>query len=293
MDPLASRQFTDSPLPAEETVARPAPSKAELQRRVSELGAIQPWNHNFRLPYGVETSPGWQTSQGKNLVKWSRLRSPLELIGAAGKRILDVGCGEGFFSFRLAEMGGDVFGIDIDKNRIAKAEFIRSVLNPGRVRFQDMGIYSEDFLLLPRFDLCLCLGFLHRVPDPFIAISRLAGKANLLLLEWKVLKFGPHDEPFAYFSARRDDAADSFSKQYWLLSYAAVEAMLDCLGFGFFHRIDDPKQRRAILVAGKIDNPIFHIPDVIHHRGRVRALLSHTKRYILTVAKVLSGRINS
>ena len=268
-------------------------TKKELERKVKELGSRQPWNHNILLPYGVETRPGPQFSHGKNLVKWNRIRPILEIIGIHKKRVLDVGCNEGFFTFQLANLGGELLGIDIDPQRIEKAQFVREVLNQFKVDFRVLDIYSEEFDLIPHFDFCLCMGFLHRIPDPFSAINRLAGKSNLILFEWKALKFGHHDEPFAYFSPGGFNQEDYFGTQYWLLSYRTLETILERVGFRYFYRVDDPIQRRALLVAGKIDNSVFHQPDVILHRGRIRALLSHTKRYIRTVEGIFSGRINS
>ncbi len=270
-----------------------AMSKQELERRIAEFGAIQPWNHNFTLPGGVQTRPAAQTSHGKNLVKWRRIKPLLDIIGVGGKRVLDVGCNEGFFSLALNDLGADVLGIDIDRNRIDKARFILDATGKTGVRFEVVDIYSEEFAQKPRFDFCLCMGFLHRIPDPFTAMARLAEKTDLILFEWKALKFGPHDDSFAYFSPKGIDEKDYYATEYWLLSYKAVETILRRVGFTRFHRVDDPSQRRAILVAGKVDNPIFQQPDSIMHRGRVRAVGSHTKRYLRTLMGVISGKVNA
>lgn len=266
----------------------------DVEKQVRLLGEIQPWNHNFHLPGGIQTRPGEQTSHGKNLVKLARLEPLFAEIGLEGKRVLDVGCNEGFFSMHMAGKGAHVLGIDIDQHRIAKSNYIRSLVGEGRdVQFQVVDIYSEAFRALPQFDLCLCLGFIHRVPDPFSALAALARKSNLVIFEWKALKFGPHDDAFAYFSPKDVDAADYFGTEYWLLSYAAVERIMRRAGFRFFHRVDDPRQRRALMVAGCVDNPLFRRPDRIIHRGRIPALLSHTRRYLRTVTGIISGRVNA
>lgn len=268
--------------------------KSAIEQKVHALGASQPWNHNFQLPYGIETRPGMQVSHGKNLVKIARLEPLFRDIGLTGKSVLDVGCNEGFFSLHMADAGARVLGIDIDEHRVAKARFIQDVVGVEKpVRFEVIDIYSKDFSDLPRFDLCLCLGFLHRVPDPFSALSALARKSDILVLEWKALKFGPHDDAFAYFSPKGIDKSDYYGTEYWLLSYAAVERILRRLGFTKFHRIDDPRQRRALMVAGTIDNPVFRNADQILHRGRIPALLSHTRRFLRTVSGILTGRVNA
>ncbi|MDD3289161.1 MAG: methyltransferase domain-containing protein [Alphaproteobacteria bacterium] len=268
-------------------------NREQLAQKIAEYEKIQPWNHNISLPDGLETRPGHQTSHGKNLVKIKRLRPLFEMIGLKGKAVIDVGCNEGFFSLEMAKEGARVIGLDIDEHRIEKALFVKSALGENNVDFKKMDIYSEEFNNLPHADLCLCLGFLHRVPDPFSVVAALAKKTDMIIFEWKALKFGPHDEAFAYFTPKPVNEADYYGTEYWLLSFAALERMLTRQGFNFFHRIDDPRQRRAIMVAGRNKHPIFEQPATKFSRGRLRILLSHSKRFANTVIGILSGRINA
>jgi len=269
-------------------------TQQDIQTEVDRLAAVQAWNHNYELPLGVQTRPGRQQSHGKNLVKLERLKPLFESIGLHGKNVLDVGCNEGFFSLHMAGEGANVLGIDIDAHRIAKARYVQQLVGGGKdVRFEALDIYSAQFKALPRFDLCLCLGFIHRVPDPFSAIAALADRTDMIVFEWKALKFGPHDDAFAYFSPKGVDQGDYYGTEYWLLSYAAVERILERLGFVLFHRIDDPRQRRAILVAGRAPHAVFERRDMVAHRGRMRAFLSHGKRCLRTFIGIVTGRVNA
>ena len=105
----------------------------------------------------------------------------------------------------------------------------------------------------------------------------------MILFEWKALKFGPHDEAFAYFSPKPINYEDFYGTEYWLLSYTALESILLRNGFSFFHRIDDPRQRRAILLAGKYPHTVFDRSHNIIHRGRYKAFMSHGKRFLKTL----------
>ena len=268
-------------------------TKAEIENAVAELGAVQPWNHRFELPFGVVTSDIEQKSHGKNLVKWDRLKPLFDEMGVSRLRVLDLGCNEGFFSFALAERECDVFGIDIDEKRIEKANFIKEILQLNNVSFQTMSVYDPSFLELARADMAFCLGVLHRVPDPFRLLDMLSSKADILILEWKALKFGDHDQPIAFFSPKGIDVDDYYGTEYWLLSFAAVERMLRRLGMDHFHRVDDPKQRRGIMIAGRVPNPIFQKPDAVLSRGLVRTALSHAKRCIRIVKAVANGDLNA
>ena len=139
----------------------------EIQKKVTELSEIQPWNHNYMLPGGIETNPGTQVSQGKNLIKFKRLEPLLDFINLKDINVLDIGCNEGFFSLEMAKKGAHVLGLDIDLHRIQKARYIKSLLGADKqVSFNQIDIYSSEFKALTQFDLCLCLGFIHRIPDP-------------------------------------------------------------------------------------------------------------------------------
>ena len=268
--------------------------KEEIEQKIKSLGSEQRWNHSFSLPYGLKTKDIDQKSHGKNLVKYQRLSSLFDLVDLNKKKVLDMGCNEGFFSHKLEEKGAIVTGIDIDKNRLEKAEFIKQLLKPeASIEFKNIDIYSKEFESLEEFDLCLCLGFIHRIPDPFRAISIIASKSDLIIFEWKALKFGPHDESFAYFSEKDINSEDYYGTEYWLLSYKALERVLERCGFSLFYRLDDPSQKRAILVAGKIKNKIFDEQDKIIIPSRLKAFLSHTKRYLITVLKIIMGKMNA
>ena len=267
---------------------------SKIKEEVKRLNDIQPWNHNFTLPGNIETNPGKQISHGKNLVKMKRLKPIFDKIGVNGKNVLDMGCNEGFFSHYLASNGSKVHAIDIDENRILKAKFVKETIDENLdINFENLDIYSSEFKSLKNFDLCLCLGFIHRVPDPFTAIKNLVDKSDLIIFEWKALKSGPHDEAFAYFSPYPINESDYYGTEYWRLSYPALESILKRLGMKYFYRIDDPNQRRAILVAGKKNNPIFSFDDEIKTRGLVKIFLSHTKRYLNMLQKIFTNKINS
>lgn len=265
----------------------------DIAKKIAQFQALQPWNHNYRLPGGCETRPGIQTSHGKNEVKWLRIEPLLELLGLQNKTVLDVGCNEGFFSQKLSEKASRVVGIDVDDKRIEKAKFVHSVMKVPNTELRCVDIYAEEFEKLPRFDFCLCMGFLHRIPDPFTALQRLTSKADIILFEWKALKHGPHNDSFAYYTPGGYETADFYGTPYWIMSYKCVESMLSRLGFTRFYRVDDPSYKRAILVAGRVDHPIFNRRSVVKHLPVWRVFLRHTKQYLKTLWAIAQGELNA
>ena len=174
-------------------------NKEGIETRVLELAAVS--LGIIILTFHSNTNcPGNQYSHGKNLVKLERLKDIFSLIQLGGKSVLDVGCNEGFFSQYMSHEGANVQGIDIDPLRIEKARFVRSLLsNDSNPKFDVVISIHSNLVILKSsifaYTLDFCIG-----SDPFTAVAALANKTDMILFEWKCLKFGAHDESFAYFS---------------------------------------------------------------------------------------------
>src|SRR5205807_412055 len=119
--------------------------------------------------------------------------------GGASLRILDAGCGAGYFSLELARAGYHVVGIDISERSI---EIARKTLaaNPFKMQFG-----SLEYRVLPfreatgEYDAVLFSGTLHHFPDPEQNI-RLA--CDLLKTGGLILCYEPCHEEW-----RMEDAA--------------------------------------------------------------------------------------
>jgi 2-polyprenyl-3-methyl-5-hydroxy-6-metoxy-1,4-benzoquinol methylase len=90
-----------------------------------------------------------------------------------GKRVLDVGCGEGLESVMLAKLGAaEVVGIDISKKSIAQARRRASVDGVAdRVRFLCAPIETAE-LPPAAFDLVWCNAILHHVTQDLDRVMR-------------------------------------------------------------------------------------------------------------------------
>lgn len=238
--------------------------KAEIQKKVDELGAEQPWNHSIELPYGIRTAPDDQVSHGKNIVKWSRIKQYIDAIDVKGKRALDVGCNEGFFSLKLKEMGArEVVGFDADQPRIRKARFVAEVLGTSNITYEVADIFESGVEKYGHFDFVLCMGFLHRISYPYLAIRRLTEISDTILFEWKSLREGSFDLPIMKFCGGLSKDSNVYSGLYWLPSVQCVLDMLKSLGFTHNLVVDHSAWRRTIVVSSRFDNPVFRNKDVL------------------------------
>lgn len=255
------------------------------------MGEIQPWNHSIELPHGIRTAPEEQVSHGKNLVKWSRIREYVDLIGVKGKRVLDVGCNEGFFSLELARLGAkEVVAVDADELRIEKAMAVREILDVSNITYEAANIFDAGDEKYAHFDLVLCLGFLHRIPYPYQAIRRLAEMSDVILFEWKSLREGSFDLPVMKFCGGLSKDSNEYSALYWLPSVQCVLDMLKSLGFAHSFVVDDSAWRRTVIISSRIENAIFEKKKNKSDVGKLTLLKRMTRGYIGSILRLLRNR---
>jgi SAM-dependent methyltransferase len=93
-------------------------------------------------------------------------------LDVAGKRILDVGCGDGSLSLPYASDSAELTLVDFSPVMLAAAARNAAAAPPGKVRIVEGDLMSLD--LGGDFDLVLCLGVLAHLSSIELAIERLA-----------------------------------------------------------------------------------------------------------------------
>ncbi|MGH9939949.1 MAG: class I SAM-dependent methyltransferase [Blastocatellia bacterium] len=86
-----------------------------------------------------------------------------------GKRVLDIGCWDGFFSFEAERRGAEVVAVDCW--RPEKFFEAHSILN-SRVEFREMSVYEITREKLGRFDIVFFLGVIYHLQHPLLALQR-------------------------------------------------------------------------------------------------------------------------
>lgn len=127
---------------------------------------LRPWRTGpVPLP-GLTIDSEWVST-----IKWNRLSVLLPSVD--GVRVADVGCSNGYFMHRLAELGASlVVGFDpVDRCLLQFA--LTQIFSPYRsLAFVPAGL--EVLHLLPNyFDIVICMGVLYHQRDPFTAIKQL------------------------------------------------------------------------------------------------------------------------
>jgi 2-polyprenyl-6-hydroxyphenyl methylase/3-demethylubiquinone-9 3-methyltransferase len=87
------------------------------------------------------------------------------MVGLAGKRVLDVGCGGGLLAEGMAALGAEVMGIDLAEKPLAVAQL--HLLESGRrVDYRLIAAEALAAEMPASFDVVTCMEMLEHVPDP-------------------------------------------------------------------------------------------------------------------------------
>ncbi len=161
----------------------------EATRRVIEelLRGLHPWRKGpFRI-HGVHIDSEWRSDR-----KWARLAPHIQSLSA--RRVLDVGCGNGYYAWRMLGAGARlVIGIEPGLRHVAQFQAIRHFA--GEHPLQVLPLALEDLPAdLRAFDTVFSMGvFAHRrAPlDHLLALRGALRPGGELVLETLVINGGP------------------------------------------------------------------------------------------------------
>ena len=121
--------------------------------------------HSFRLPDG-------RILRGAMPLEWLDARVQTMALPAdlTGKRVLDIGPWDGFFTFEMERRGADVTAIDyVDLDTFR--ELHRAM--GSRARYERLDVYELDPRRFGTFDIVLCLGVLYHLKHPLLGLERI------------------------------------------------------------------------------------------------------------------------
>jgi 2-polyprenyl-6-hydroxyphenyl methylase/3-demethylubiquinone-9 3-methyltransferase len=97
-----------------------------------------------------------------------------ELASAAGKRVLDVGCGGGILAESMAARAQHVTGIDLAAKPLGVARLHALESGVGNVEYREIAAEALAAQAPASFDVVTCMEMLEHVPDPSSVVEACA-----------------------------------------------------------------------------------------------------------------------
>ena len=135
---------------------------ATIRRMVAEHGR---WWHEIELAPGIVT-PGDDSNRMK-LPILERIGFPSDLHG---KRLLDLGCSDGYFSFEAEKRGAEVVAMDFVPETYTGFATARTILG-SRAQYVMENVYNLAPETYGQFDVILFLGVLYHLRKPLAALD--------------------------------------------------------------------------------------------------------------------------
>ena len=128
--------------------------------------ALQPWRKGPFNLFGYEIDAEWRSN-----LKWDRIQTALGNL--RGRRILDVGCGNGYYMFRAAAQDpAAVIGLDPSVPFCLAFELIQRFLQKENLQFERFGVEHLN-VFDAAFDVALCMGILYHHRSPLEILRNL------------------------------------------------------------------------------------------------------------------------
>ena len=121
--------------------------------------SLAPWKKGPYRLFHLDIDAEWRSDK-----KWERLSGHLPPL--EGKRVLDIGCNNGYFLFRASEYGPSLLlGIDPVALFMAQFELIQHYARRPYLFVEPLGVEHLP-LMRESFEVCLCLGIIYHHRNP-------------------------------------------------------------------------------------------------------------------------------
>ena len=206
---------------------------------LKKINSFNHWNYQFELAGHKTVLFDAGTINRHEQRKNYFFRRLVDLLGGSlvGKRVLDLGCNQGFWSLAAIENGCDyVLGIDGRQMHIDQAEFVFDVkqIDKSRYNFCFGNIFDLLSGDLGKFDIVLCLGLLYHISKPMTLLERISAvNTDLLVID-------------TYLSSMRKSVLEIHKEsldsplngiEYELVLYPSRSAILDMVHQFNYHTV--------------------------------------------------------
>jgi 2-polyprenyl-3-methyl-5-hydroxy-6-metoxy-1,4-benzoquinol methylase len=145
----------------------------EREREIKDAISEYKFYHNIKLTETITTVGSQSFVRAQNLcMKY------LQSLDLKGKRVLDIGCRDGLFSFAAESMGAaEVIGIDNDLS-VPATEFLIPFFK-SKVRMEQRNLYDVTPSTYGKFDVVIFPGVLYHLRYPFWGLRAIRDVINV------------------------------------------------------------------------------------------------------------------
>jgi tRNA (mo5U34)-methyltransferase len=179
-------EFTDVIFNCGDTVSvssRLGADNVKITKLNSHLRSLMPWRKGPFNFHGVAIDAEWQSN-----LKWDRISGAIG--GLDNAAVLDVGCGNGYYAWRMLDAGAKlVVGLDPSILCLSQFRAMKFYQQDAPITVLPVGTESLKYSL-NMFDVVFSMGVLYHRRDPLEHLSQLmraVGKGGRIVLETLVI----------------------------------------------------------------------------------------------------------
>ncbi|MCL4147960.1 UNVERIFIED_CONTAM: hypothetical protein GTU68_031394 [Idotea baltica] len=132
------------------------------------LEKLIPWRKGPLNVFDTFVDAEWQSD-----LKWDRIKDHLGEL--EHKNILDIGCNNGYYLFKMLNLNPRfILGIDPSERCFFQFELIRRYIENDSLLFELFGVEDID-IFNELFDVILCMGVLYHRRDPLLSLRKMWG----------------------------------------------------------------------------------------------------------------------
>jgi len=264
-----------------ETDLRVAAGDARFDERIRDMArSVQARfrYHSIDLPDG-SILPGLQSVE--------HMRNRLAVFGVPtdlrGRRVLDVGAWDGWFSFECERRGAEVVAVDcVELDTFLEA---RELLG-SRVEYRTLDVVELSAARLGRFDLVLFFGVLYHLRHPLLGLEKaLELSTDQVLVESYVIPSEGRDVPAVMEFYERGELGGQIDN--WCgPSPECLLAMCRSAGFARAEILQTESQRASVICRrhwpepADISGPVPHLNSVANNRTHVAVFHPDKEEYL-------------
>src|SRR5579863_294117 len=246
--------------------ARDARVIEESRRQIERLSKLG-WYHSIELPDGSVIEGHQSIEQLRRRLRQFPIPDDLH-----GKRVLDIGAWDGWFSFECERRGAQVVAVDcVALNTFLEA---RDLLN-SRVEYLTLDVGELSAAKLGRFDIVLFFGVLYHLRHPLLGLEKVVELCtDLALIESFVIPSEHRTIPAVMEFYERTELGGQIDN--WCVpAPEGLLAMCRCAGFAMAELKDVTNQRASVVCRRRWPDPESisaappHLNAVVNNRTQI------------------------